>query len=151
MLTQTAPWPTELEWLVDHCSYRAHEGWRVRLYADLERDSDAHGNWVGHGTTLAIYTRGYDAYHPENGIGYGVVHYFIVPAATYNRDAWNEWLFFRFRDVETHEAGENYIIDGERPFAPTHGPGENPYVVHSYRDEIAARTRPNGDVVAKKE
>lgn len=135
MLTQTAPYPHELADLVKRCRYRAHEGWSVRLYDDYPRDQDPAGETIGHGMTLVIYTRGYDSYHPDEGRNYGVNHIFIVPAATFNRQAWMEWLHQRFRDVEAHECNEHFIITDDegrehRPFAPLHGPGDSPYVTH---------------------
>jgi hypothetical protein len=34
-----------------------------------------------------------------------------------------------------------------RPFAPTHGPGDDPYVVHEYADETQRRTRFTGELL----
>lgn len=118
-ITQTAPWPTELEAIVDGCTYRRHEGWRLRLDADQDRD-EVDGQLVGHGTTLMVTTKGYDTYNPDQGANYRVSHYFIVPAATYNRAAWMRWL---------------------------HGPGCNPYVVHELATDVERRTRFTGEVV----
>ena len=132
---QRAPYPAELAALVASCSYRAHEGWNVYLEDIQDRDLDAEGNAIGGGLTLRVLTKGYDTYHPEHGNTYRVNHYFIVPAATYNRAAWMRWLFEQFAKVELHECMENFVIDGERPFAPTHGKGDDPYVVHEYGSE----------------
>lgn len=140
----------------------------MRLVSDFARDENAAGEVVGHGTTLIITTKGYDSYHPERGETYRVAHYFIVPAATYNRASWQRWLYEQYAKVENHECMEHFVItnpdvcrhcgqddeadgthscpcpnrDGEcfdhlgdwaeRPFAPLHGPGEDPYVVHEY-------------------
>ena len=137
-LTQTAPWPAELEALVKRSRYRAHEGWRTQLIPDLLRDpADTHGA-EGRGTTLVVTTEGFDTYHPEAGREYRVRHFFIVPAATYNAASWSRWLLERYMDVERHECMENFILENgphevlERPFSPTHGPGDDPYVVHEY-------------------
>lgn len=146
VLSQTAPWPEELDFLVDACTYRRHEGWRVTLAADLDRDQ-VNGENVGHGATLIIRTKGFDAYHPQHGPNYSVHHYFIVPAATYNRDAWCRWLFEQFAKVELHETMENFVIDGERPFAPLHGPGCDPYTVHQASADEQRRTRFTGEVL----
>lgn len=145
-ITQTAPWPTELEAIVDGCTYRRHEGWRLRLDADQDRD-EVDGQLVGHGTTLVVTTKGYDTYNPDQGANYRVSHYFIVPAATYNRAAWMRWLFEQFAKVELHECMENFVVDGERPFAPLHGPGCDPYVVHELATDVERRTRFTGEVV----
>ena len=36
--------------------------------------------------------------------------------------------------------------DEDRPFAPCHGPGEDPYTVHEYRPEVDAFTTQDGSV-----
>jgi hypothetical protein len=143
-LTQSAPWPTALEQLVKACVYRP--GWHVRLIEDLDRDL-VDGQIVGHGTTLVITTLGYDSYHPEDGQRYAVHHYFIVPAATYDAASWQRWLFEQYVLVETHEAMEFFTVDGARPYAPNHGPGRSPYVVHEYATETDRRTRFTGELV----
>lgn len=35
----------------------------------------------------------------------------------------------------------------QRPFAPTHGPGDDPYVVHEYADDTQRRTRFTGELL----
>lgn len=144
---QVAPYPDQLQDLVRLCRYRAHEGWSVSLEDVPDRDLDpVTQEPIGHGLTLKILTKGYDTYHPERGGNYRVWHYFIVPAATYGRAAWRRWLFECFASVERHECMENFVIDGERPFAPLHGPGEDPYVVHEYADDVQRRTSFRGVV-----
>lgn len=149
---QVAPYPTELADLVAWCRYRKHEGWVVDLIDDCPRDKDSQGNLVGHGLTLSVLTKGLNTYNPEGGRIYRVYHYFIVPAATYNRASWMRWLFDQFLKVETHECMENFIIvddDGNetRPMAPTHGPGDDPYTVHEYGTDIQRRTKFTGEVL----
>lgn len=73
-------------------------------------------------------------------------HYHPVPIATYNRKSWQRWMFEQCRRTENHELGEWLRWGEERPFAPLHGPGEDPYTVHEYRDEIDARTTQDGSV-----
>lgn len=75
-----------------------------------------------------------------------VSHFFPVPAATYNEPTWRRWIFERCRGVENHELGEWFRVDGERPFAPLHGPGEDPYLVHEFRPDVDRRTRQDGVV-----
>jgi hypothetical protein len=145
---QTAPYPHELADLVGKCSYRAHEGWVVSLVDDAQRDKDADGKVIGHGLTLSVLTNGYDSYNPDKGPTYRVYHYFIVPAATYNRASWQRWLFDQLCRVELHEAMEHFIIDGERPLAPTHGPGDDPNVVHEYATDMQRRTKYTGEVLS---
>ena len=146
-MRQYAPYPHALKELVDKCQYRR---WVVDL-VDIERDpADTHGHSAG-GLTLRITTLGYNAYRVGGGENYRVNHYFIVPAATYNRASWVRWLFERFLEVERHEAMEFFRIAGsdwpnERPFAPTHGPGDDPYIVHEFATERQAAMDFRGEV-----
>lgn len=75
-----------------------------------------------------------------------VRHFFPVPSASYNEKTWRRWLFEQCRLLENHELGEFFMIGDERPFAPLHGPGEDPYTVHEFRDEVDALTRQDGTV-----
>jgi hypothetical protein len=93
---------------------------------------------------LVIAVEGPDAADPERVLT--VSHFFPVPTATYNEATWRRWIFERCRGVENHELGEWFRVDGERPFAPTHGPGEDPYTVHEYRPDVDRRTRQDGVV-----
>ena len=137
LMKQTAPFPHVLADLVSRVSYRP--GWHFRL-AEIDRDRDADGNVVGAGLTLDIVTLGRNSYRVEDGETYRVHHYFIVPAATYDARAWTRWLFDRLVDVETHECMEFFKLDGHRPFAPSHGPGNNPYAVRERQTETDAHT-----------
>ena len=96
---------------------------------------------------LVITVAGVDTYHPENPLR--VAHFFPVPTATYNEKSWRRWIFECCRRLENHELGEWFKVGDERPFAPTHGPGENPYDVHEYRDAVDARTLQDGTIVEK--
>lgn len=107
-------------------------GWNFRL---VEEDGS---------TRLVITATGPDASDPDCDIS--VSHYFPVPVATYNEKTWRRWIFECCRGVENHELGEWFRIYGERPFAPLHGPGEDPYLVHEFRDDIDRRTRQDGIV-----
>ncbi len=144
ILFQEAPWPVELEDLVN--STRLWPGWTMKLQHNLLRDTKEIHQREGRGTTLVITTKTYNTYHYEDGQNYRVHHYFIVPAATYNRKSWMRWLFDRFADVQLHEAMEAFVVNGERPFAPHHGPGENPYVVIETGTDEEARTTFRGEV-----
>lgn len=144
VMIQRAPYPDALADLVGRA--RFWPGWHVWLQ-DMVRDkAETHGA-EGSGLTLVIRTKGYDTYHPERGQDYRVHHYFIVPAATYNRAAWQRWLFDCYAKVFLHEAMESFAIDDEHPYAATHGPGDDPYVVHDYADDIQRRTRFTGEVL----
>ena len=126
-LTQVAPYPHLLDRLVDRLRYRRDRGWRVWLQ-DLERDAGSVG------LTLVVQRHGPDSYHPENMLR--VNHYFPVPPATYDERSWRRWLFDRLGDVDTHERMEDFSFAAAdpgdrpvRPYAPSHGPGNNPYMV----------------------
>lgn len=93
---------------------------------------------------LVISVTGPDAADPEREMT--VRHFFPVPSASYNAATWRRWIFDRCRCVENHELGEWFRLDGERPFAPLHGPGEDPYTVHEFRDDVDRRTSQWGTV-----
>jgi hypothetical protein len=115
---------------------RCKPGWSFRLI--LEDDA----------LRLVITVAGVDSYNEENPLRVG--HYFPVPTATYNERSWRRWMFEMCRRVENHELGEWFRIGEDRPFAPLHGPGEDPYTVHEYRDESDARTLQDGSVTTAK-
>jgi hypothetical protein len=75
-----------------------------------------------------------------------VDHFFPVPEATYNERTWRRWVFERCRGVENHELGEWFRVGDERPFAPLHGPGEDPYTVHEFRPLTDALTTQDGSM-----
>lgn len=137
MMHQCAPFPNVLKDLVERLSYRP--GWIFKL-SDVNRDKDINGNIVGYGLTLDVVTLGRNSYRLDDGETYRVHHYFIVPAATYDERAWTRWLFNRLIDVETHECMEFFKIDKKRPYAPSHGPGNDPYVVRERQTEEDAHT-----------
>jgi hypothetical protein len=93
---------------------------------------------------LVITVPGRDSYDEARSLT--ISHFFPVPTATYNEKSWRRWIFEMCRRLENHELGEWFKIDGHRPFAPLHGPGEDPYTVHEFRDEIDARTVQDGSV-----
>jgi hypothetical protein len=93
---------------------------------------------------LVITVPGRDSYDESRHLT--VRHFFPVPIATYNEKTWRRWIFEMCRRLENHELGEWFKIDGRRPFAPLHGPGEDPYTVHEFRDEMDARTLQDGSI-----
>jgi hypothetical protein len=154
-MRQYAPYPEALKRIVDELTYRA--GWSFTL-EDIERDpADTHGAAAG-GLTLVgvtgrytwgdddghIYEGAMDAYHPNRPRP--VYFYFPVPAATFDEQSWRRWVFDRVMEVELHEAMEHFTVDGKRPYSPTHGPGQNPYVVTEYREDVDRRTSFRGVV-----
>lgn len=137
-IRQTAPDPVELRAIVEAIEYRPR--WTFTLVDDLDRGQGSEG------LTLDIVTRGFDSYHPERGENYGVHHYFPVPPAAYNRASWVRWVFDQVLLVERHEAMEFFKLDGDRPFAPNHGPGWDPYIVTQLTTETDRRTSFRGDL-----
>lgn len=77
-----------------------------------------------------------------------VNHYHPVPIATYNEKTWRRWIFEQCRRTMNHELGESLRFgkDEVRPFAPMHGPGEDPYTVHEIRSEVDALTTQDGSL-----
>jgi hypothetical protein len=121
MNIQQAPYPDELADLVEHCTL--DPGWTVSL-VDRDRGQGSKG------LTLVILVTVFDSYHPDRGRTYRVNHFFPVPPASYNRRSWQRWLFDRYLDVLIHEGAEMFKIGAEPPYAPLHGPGNDPYVIH---------------------
>lgn len=85
---------------------------------------------------LVIRVWGENSACPEKHERYGVDNYFPVPAATYNERTWRRWVFEMSRRTMNHELGEWTRWGDLRPFAPLHGPGEDPYTVHEFRPPI---------------
>jgi hypothetical protein len=139
-MRQYAPYPTDLAEIVAELNYRP--GWQF-LLRDIERDGDAHSGKAG-GLTLRILAWVNDAYHPNELRP--VYHYAPVPAATYNRASWERWVFDQLLRVEQHEAAEYFQLGNRRPFAPTHGPGDDPYVIVQYASEEQRRTSFRGEL-----
>jgi hypothetical protein len=137
LMKQTAPYPEELRNLVSRLAYRP--GWKIAL-EDIDRGQNSKG------LTLIITTLGYDSYHPERGETYRVHHYMPVSPAAYDERSWRRWLFDQLLLVERHEAMEFFAIDGERPYAPSHGPGNDPYIVREIGTETDRRTSFRGEL-----
>jgi hypothetical protein len=153
-MRQVAPDPEVLHRLVETLVYKP--GWRFVL-ADIDRGQGSEG------LTLDIITRGYDSYHPDRGENYRVHHYMPVPPAAFDERSWRRWLFEQLLLVERHEAceffrfecdtpnrvgteilGTNHHV--ERPYAPHHGPGNDPYIVFEHGSDIDVRTSFRGEV-----
>lgn len=77
---------------------------------------------------------------------YVVNHYHPVPVCTFNEASWRRWVYDKCIATMVHELGEalRFGPDEERPFAPLHGPGENPYTVHEYRPVTDALVTQDG-------
>lgn len=146
-LHQHAPYPKSLASLIQALRYK--KAWKFTLDNDLIRDpKDTHGA-EGHGTTLIISIVTPDSYDPSRNRV--VNHYFIVPAATYNVGSWQRWLLDCILKVEQHEACEFFTLSitddqTEKPFAPLHGPGEDPYRIVEYATDTQRRTSFRGEL-----
>jgi hypothetical protein len=133
--TQTAPYPDELAGLIDGLTYK--ERWQFSL-EELDRGQGSAG------LTLCILITTPDSYHPKEIRR--VMHYFPVPPAAYDVRSWRRWLFEQVLLVETHEAMEFFTIDGEKPYAPSHGPGNDPYLVREIGTDVDRRTSYKGEL-----
>lgn len=156
VMRQYAPYPTILADLVANLKYRP--GWTFSL-EEIERDpEDTHGAAAGGLTFIGLtgkhvwddggshYEGAMDAYHP--GVARPVYFYFPVPAATYDERSWRRWLFDRLMDVETHEAMEYFQIGDDRPYSPSHGPGNDPYMIRETGTDLDKQTSFRGVVKA---
>ncbi len=128
-MTQEAPWPAALVKLVHDLKYR--DNWHFSL-KHLDRGQGSVG------LTLIIHIETVDTYHHENPIR--INHYMLVPSASYNEASWRRWLLDQILLVERHEACEFFQIDGQRPYAPHHGFGEDPYIIWDRGTDQDART-----------
>jgi len=124
-----APFPSELAEIVDQLMYRP--GWRFSL-GDVDRGQGSEG------LTFSVVSDQFDTYNPENRMR--VRHMFPVPPAAYNRESWLRWVLDRLIEIETHEACEFMVVDGNRPFVPNHGPGWDPYMVRELNRPEDAET-----------
>lgn len=135
MSEETLPYePPRLRGLIEGLTYKP--GWEFRLGVFRE-DAEARG-WAFYVTSDT--ENSYD--HAQR---IRVRHEFLVPPTSWNRDTWAAWLFDRIRDVEGHEAGEFFMIDGVREFGPHHGNGEDPYRVWHVSDYAATRVKAGQD------
>lgn len=127
--TQLAPYPKKLAKLVRALEYK--EGWSFEL-ASMDRGQGSAG------LTLAINITTVNSYPPHETIR--VAHWFPVPPAAYDERSWQRWLFDQIVLVERHEAMEFFTIDITKPYAPSHGPGNDPYLVREVGTEDDVRT-----------
>lgn len=157
-MRQVAPYPEILAALVRQLRYRRDRGWQVWLDDDCQRDKPGRHAGESRGLTLIVQRCGPDAYDPDRVIA--VNHYFAVPPATYNRQSWMMWLFDRLGNVDLHERMEEFtlVMDHdispagkaqealERPLAPCHGPGWDPYLITVERTGADRRTSFRGEL-----
>jgi hypothetical protein len=124
-MRQVAPYPQALADLVDRLAYR--RSWTFGL-TDLDRGQGSCG------LTLIITITADDSYNQNRRRS--VAHYMLVPPAAYDVRSWQRWLFEQILLVERHEAMEFFTLHDEpgsrgfaKPYAPSHGPGNDPYLV----------------------
>lgn len=130
MITQRAPWSEALALLVTSITYK--DSWTFTLDEDLDRGQGCRG------LTLIIRITTHDSYrHHELR---AVNHYFPVPAAAYDMRSWRRWLLEQVLLVERHEACEFFTIDGVKPYAPSHGSGQDPYLIREIGTELDQKT-----------
>lgn len=134
-MRQVAPHPTVLARLVQLVRYRP--GWTFTL-SDITRGQGSAG------LTLIINVRTTNSYPPYEQMT--VQHFMPVPPAAYDMRSWRRWLFDQCQLVDTHEACEFFEIDGDKPYAPSHGPGNDPYLVREVGTDEDRRTSFLGDV-----
>jgi hypothetical protein len=146
---QVAPFPHILGKLVTSLGYKA--GWTFRL-VDLDRGQGSKG------LTLVINITGPNSYRPWEKIS--VNHYMLVPPAAYDMRSWRRWLLDQVLLVERHEACEFFRLHvdendqlsdtdsgyADRPYAPSHGPGNDPYLIREVGSELDQRTSFRGEV-----
>ena len=132
---QVAPYPIELEQLVNSLTYK--KNWNFYLQEE-DRGQESKG------LTLVIAISTPDSYHPDEIRR--VNHLMIVPAASYDERSWQRWLFEQICLVETHEAMEFFQVEGVRPYAPSHGPGNDPYMVREIGTATDQKTSFRGEL-----
>jgi hypothetical protein len=140
VMTQTAPYPAELARLVSCVKYRP--GYEMQL-RDLDRGQGSAG------LTLIVRATVPDSYDTSTMIT--VAHYFPVPPAAYLAASWRRWLLDQLQLVDRHEGCELFREAGEhgeefRPFAPLHGPGQDPYRITELSTDDERRTRFTGEI-----
>ncbi len=136
-MRQAAPFPTVLAEMVEVLKYRP--GWRFRLF-DMDRGQGSVG------LTLVIAVATTNSYPPYREMN--VQHLMPVPPAAFDMRSWRRWLFDQCVLVDLHEGCEFFEVDGDKPYAPSHGFGQSPYLVRevgtdedrrmSFRNELNA-------------
>jgi len=135
VMRQVAPYPAALADMVPRLKFRP--GWSFRLY-QMDRGQGSEG------LTLVITVETVNSYPPHEPMR--VAHLMPVPPAAYDARSWRRWLFDQCRLVDQHEACEFFEIDGDKPYAPSHGPGNDPYMIREVGTDLDRRTSFRGEV-----
>lgn len=136
-MRQEAPFPAVLRELVTNLRYRP--GWHFTLN-DITRGQGCYG------LTLIINVRTTNSYPPHETIR--VQHFMPVPPAAYDERSWRRWLLDQCLLVDRHEACEFFEIGGDKPYAPSHGFGQDPYLIRELGTDLDRRTSYLGEVDA---
>lgn len=135
MMGQSAIYPRELDELVKQLTYKP--GWIFSL-DDIDRGQGSSG------LTLVINVKAMNS--RRSGEVIRVAHFMPVPPAAYDVRSWRRWLLDQILLVERHEACEFFMIGNTRPYAPSHGPGNDPYLVREIGTDEDQRTLFTGEV-----
>ena len=127
---QWVDYPHALADLVARLRYKPGWGFDLRT---LDRGQSSVG------LTLAITVVTTNSYPPHEPMR--VAHLMPVPPAAYDGRSWRRWLLDQILLVEQHEACEFFTLgDGLKPYAPSHGPGSNPYLIREVGTDEDRRT-----------
>lgn len=134
-MRQVAPWPMTLADMIGRVQYRP--GWTFEL-KDMDRGQGAAG------LTLIIRVVTVNSYEPYEPIA--VAHLMPVPPASFDGRSWQRWLFDQCLLVDRHEGMEFFTVGGVKPYAPSHGPGNDPYLVREYGTDEDRRMSFRGEL-----
>lgn len=134
MMRQEAADPVVLHELVAQIAYKPNFEFELR---DLDRGQGSVG------MTLIITITTPNSYNHDQTRR--VAHYMPVPPAAYDRRSWQRWLLDQILLVERHEACEFFTVDGVKPYAPSHGPGNDPYIVRELGTQEDVETSFRGE------
>jgi hypothetical protein len=137
-MRQEAPYPHVLASLLERFDYSPPGREWAYWLDDRDRGQGSAG------LTLVINITGPNTYHPEKTIS--VNHYMLVPPAAYNERSWTHWLFEQIGLVELHERAEFFKVDGRPVYPPSHGPGNDPYLLLDYGTDADRRTSFRGEL-----
>jgi hypothetical protein len=146
-INQHGPDPTPLRDLVRRL--RPRPDIRVSIANDHDRGQGSHG------MSLLVHLTHHNSYTDELRV---TLFEFPVPPAAYNMRSWRRWLFDRLGQVDDHERMEFFRLvpagredddvpddECERPYAPSHGPGNDPNIVREVSTVEDAETQFTGE------
>lgn len=137
-MRQVAPHPQPLVEVLGSFAYNPPGREWVFSLKDVDRGQGSAG------LTLVINITGPDTYDPVRWVS--VDHLMPVPPAAWDERSWQRWLFDQIGLVELHERMEFFKLGDERPYAPSHGPGNDPYLIREVGTITDQRTSFRGEV-----